>query len=261
MRVDRAGRVEIPFAGMVSVAGRTTTEVQQIIERRLAEKASQPQVIVTWISGDANSVIVSGDVKNPGRRPLGLTRENLLDVVALSGGPTHASADTMVSVTRGGVTASAPLSTIETVPSENILMEPQDRVQVDFAPRTFLVFGATGRVAQTAFEDRRVSLAEAMARSGGLDDSRADPASVFLFRMEPAPMARAIGLGDAVAPVPVIYRANLSDPQNFFLMERLAMRDKDLLYVANAKTVQLYKFLQLIYTVVTPAVTAKTITQ
>ena len=44
-------------------------------------------------------------------------------------------------------------------------------------------------------------------------------------------------------------------------MERLPMRDKDLLYVANARTVQLYKFLQLIYTLDTPAVTGREIPQ
>lgn len=257
MQVDRAGRISFPYVGMITVAGHTATEIQDMIQTRLAEKASQPQVIVTVVSGDTNSVIVSGDVKNPGRRPLSMTRENLLDVIALSGGPSHASADTLVSVTRGRAKATVPLTTIEAVSSENIPMEAQDRVQVDFSPRSFLVFGATGRVAQTPFEATRVSLAEAMARSGGLDDSRADPASVFLFRMETGAVARAVGVDTNQNLVPVIYRTDLRDPQNFFLMERLAMQDKDLLYVANAKTVQIYKFLQLIYTIVTPVVTGK----
>ncbi len=257
MQVDRNGRIDFPFVGSVVVAGHTPTEVQDIIKSRLAEKASQPQVIVTVVSDDANSVIVSGDVKSPGRRQLTLSHETLLDVIALSGGPSHDAADSEVSVTRGRASGTVSLTDVQTKPSENIVVAPQDRIQVDFAPRTFLVFGATGRVAQTPFDARRVSLAEALARSGGLDDNRADPASVFLFREEPAATARALGLNPALPTVPVIYRADLRDPQNFFLMERVAMRDKDLLYAANAKTVQVYKFLQLIYTLVTPVVTGK----
>jgi polysaccharide export outer membrane protein len=257
IQVDRNGRIDFPFVGSIAVAGHTPTEVQEIIKSRLAEKASQPQVIVSVVSGDTNSIIVSGDVRSPGRRQLSLSHESLLDVIALSGGPTHDSADTVVTVTRGRASGTVPLPAVQTDAAENILMAPQDRVQVDFAPRTFLVFGATGRVAQTPFDARRVSLAEAMARSGGLDDNRADPASVFLFREEPASIARALGISTTQPTVPVIYRADLRDPQNFFLMERLSMRDKDLLYAANARTVQIYKFLQLIYTIVTPVVTGK----
>jgi polysaccharide export outer membrane protein len=261
LQVDRSGMIEIPFAGLVSVAGRTPTEVQQIIESRLAEKAASPQVIVTVLSGDTNSVIVSGDVKNPGRRQLTLAGETLLDAIALSGGPSRDPFDTLVRVDRGGVSATVPLTSIQDNPAENIRMQPQDRVQVMFIARTFLVFGATGRVSQVAFDAPRLSLAEAMARSGGLDDNRADPSSIYLFRMEPPSVAQVLNLPPRPEATPVIYHTDLRDPQNFFLMQRFAMKDKDLLYVANARSVQFYKFLQLIYTIVTPAVTGKQLSQ
>ena len=45
--VARDGGISVPFAGRVPVAGRTTVEVQREIEKRLAEKAIEPQVIVT----------------------------------------------------------------------------------------------------------------------------------------------------------------------------------------------------------------------
>ena len=76
VQVDRAGRITVPFAGQVSVAGRTATEVESIIQNRLAAKAAEPQVIVTVVSGDTNTVMVSGDVKNPGRRQLTLAGRN-----------------------------------------------------------------------------------------------------------------------------------------------------------------------------------------
>ena len=162
-------------------------------------------------------------------------------------------------VTRGDTTAVVPLTAVQDNPAQDIRMQPQDRVQVEFAPRSFLVFGATGTVAQTPFAAKRVSLAEALARSGGLDDNRANPAAVFLFRQEPEAIGRVLGLPAPTPPrpIPVIYRADLRDPQNFFLMQQVSMQDKDLLYVANAQTVQINKVLQLIYTVVTPVVTGR----
>ena len=52
----------------------------------------------------------------------------------------------------------------------------------------------------------------------------------------------------------------MREPQTFFLLQRFEVHDKDIIYVANAPSVQIYKFLQLIYTLATPAITARTLT-
>ena len=115
---------------------------------------------------------------------------------------------------------------------------------------------------------------DAVARVGGLDDSRANPEAVFLFRYERPANAQTLGLIPVgtrlVAPTPVIpgavpqglpvvYRVNMRDPQTYFAIQQFAMQDKDLIYIANAPTVQIYKFLQLIYTFATPAITARAV--
>jgi|GEM_PF-5203755 len=53
----------------------------------------------------------------------------------------------------------------------------------------------------------------------------------------------------------------MRDPQSYFALQGLTMREKDVIDIASAPTVQIYKLLQLIYTVVSPAVTAKLLTQ
>ncbi len=274
VQVDRSGMIMIPYAGEIHVAGRTTTQVQRIIESRLSQQASQAQVLVSVLSNGSNVVYVSGDVKNSGRFPLSLAHETVLDMVALAGGPTHSPQDTVIKVTRRGHEATTSLTRIQTDAAENLPVEPLDRIQVDYLPRSYVAFGATGRVAQIPFDAANVSLAEAVARAGGLDDNRANPEAVFLFRFEDAADAKAAGLaGPAPIPaspatpgaipngLPVLYRVNMRDPQSYFAIQRFTMRDKDLVYIANAPTVQIYKFLQLLYTFVTPAVTARTLTQ
>jgi polysaccharide export outer membrane protein len=59
--------------------------------------------------------------------------------------------------------------------------------------------------------------------------------------------------------IPVIDHVNMRDPLAFFAIQQFAMPDKDLIYIPNAPTVQVYKFLQLVYTRATPAVTTKTL--
>ena len=272
VQVDRNGMIMVPYGGEIHVSGLTTTAVQRIIESRLASKTAQPQVLVSTLSNGSNIAYVSGDVRTPGRYSLSLAHERLLDMVALAGGPTHSPQDTIVKVNRSGREATTSLHRIQTIPAENIAVEPLDRIQVDYLPRTYLAFGATGHVSQVHFDADTVSLAEAVARVGGLDDNRANPEAVFLFRFESAHDTRTIGLWptqadeEAVIPgampqgTPVIYQVNLRDPQSFFSIQQFAMKDKDLLYIANAPTVQLYKFLQLIYTFASPAITAREVT-
>lgn len=274
LQVDRNGTISIPYAGTIRVSGHTTAQVQKMIEGRLSQQAAQAQVLVTLLNNGSNVVYISGDVKNSGRFPLSLTRERLLDIIALAGGPTHSPQDTVVKVTRRDRQATTSLTAIQTSSAENIAVEPLDRIQADYVPRSFLSFGATGRVAQLPFDAAQVSLAEAVARLGGLNDDRANPEGVYLFRFEDAQNARAVGL--PVAPnvltpsktpgtlpqgIPVVYHVNMRDPQSYFALQRFTMRDKDVLYIANAPTVQIYKFLQLIYTFATPALAAKVATQ
>ena len=274
LQVDRDGTISIPYAGTVRVAGHTTAQVQKMIEGRLAQQAAQAQVLVTLLNNGSNVVYISGDVKASGRFPLSLSRERLLDIIALAGGPTHSPQDTVVKVTRRGRQATTSLTAIQTNPDENIAVEPLDRIQADYVPRSFLSFGATGRVAQLPFDSAQVSLAEAVARLGGLNDDRANPEGVYLFRFEDAQDARAVGLevppglatpaktpGTLPQGIPIVYHVNMRDPQSYFALQRFTMRDKDVIYIANAPTVQIYKFLQLVYTFATPAITAKVLTQ
>ena len=267
LQVDRNGMIMVPYAGEIRVAGLTTTAVQRLIESRLAQKTSQAQVLVTLATNGSNVAYVSGDVKNPGRYQLSLAHETLLDMIALAGGPTHSPQDTVVKVNRRGQEATTSLTRVQTVARENIPVEPLDRIQFDYLPRSYLSMGASGKVAQIQFDAATVSLAEAVARVGGLDDNRANPEAVFLFRFERPGNARALGINDAgptlaraaaVIPgamaqgVPVIYRVNMRDPQTFFESQQFAMQDKDIIYIANAPTVQIYKFLQLIFSFTSP---------
>ncbi|MGI4952457.1 MAG: polysaccharide biosynthesis/export family protein [Janthinobacterium lividum] len=275
LQVDRNGNITVPYAGQIRVSGQTMTDVQRTIERRISDRTAQPQVVVSLVTNGSNIVYISGDVRTPGRYPLTLAHERLLDIVALAGGPTHSPQDTLVKVSRRGREATTSLTRVQTIAEENIPVDPQDRIQVDYLPRSYLSFGATGRIAQIQFDAATVSLAEAVARAGGLDDSRANPEAVFLFRYERPVNAQALGLAPAglagsSAPVipgamaqgiPVVYRVNMRDPQSYFAIQQFAMNDKDVIYIANAPTVQIYKFLQLIYTFTSPAITARAVTQ
>lgn len=49
--------------------------------------------------------------------------------------------------------------------------------------------------------------------------------------------------------IPTIYRTNLRDGAGYFAARDMKMRDKDIIYVSNASSVELIKFLNVIDTV------------
>ena len=266
VQVDSRGTIELPFVGRVAAAGHTPTELSDIIREGLRRVSQDPQVLVTLQEGLSNAVFVQGDVRNPGRKQLTLNREHLLDAVALSGGTSYPSQDTVVELTRNNRSARASLRHVEDTPAENVALRPGDRVRLFRLQRSFTVFGATGKVSEVYFETPELNLAEGVARAGGPDDSRADPNAVFLFRFEPADVATLLGAipppgTPRTAPRPVVYRLDMMNPSSYFLAQKFDMRNKDLIYIANARTNLLSKFVNIAYSLAIPAFTAKQVTQ
>ena len=82
---------------------------------------------------------------------------------------------------------------------------------------------------------------------GGINDGRGDPEGLYLMRLEDRALAeRAYGAAPGSSPaVPVAYRFNMDLASTFFLTQRFRMRDNDILFVANAPSVELQKLLDI----------------
>ena len=257
--VARDGAISVPFADRIPVAGKSPLEVQRVIEQRLADKAIEPQALVAITKSISNSATVSGEVVAGARVPLSVNGDRLLDVIALAGGAKAPVYDTFVRLSREGVTATIPMEKLVSEPAENIYAWPGDVLTLVSVPQTFSVFGATGTNIQVAFGAQEITLAQALAKAGGLQDLRADPAGVFLFRFEPPAVVGALKAPPlAIGPggtSPVVYRLDLSDANSYFFAQRFPVEDKDIIYVANARLNELQKFFTLLNTITGPVIT------
>ena len=257
--VGRDGGISVPFAGRVPVAERSTVDVQSEIEHRLAEKAIEPQVIVTISKSVTNAATVSGEVVTGARVPLSVNGDRLLDLIALAGGAKAPVYSTFVRLFRNGVTATIPMERLVSDPAENMYGQPGDILTLVQVPQTFSVLGATGQNAQVNFNAERITLVEALAKAGGLLDQRSDPAGVFLFRFEPPAVVTALNAPQlATGPdrsSPVVYRLDMSNANAYFLAQRFPVEDKDIIYVANARLNELQKFFTLLNTLTGPVIT------
>jgi polysaccharide export outer membrane protein len=256
--VGPEGAISVPFAGRVAVTGRTPLQVQTIIEQRLAQQVIQPQVIIGVTKSATYSATVSGEHVSGARVPLSVGGDRLLDVIASAGGSKSPIYETSVRLSRNGQTATIPMSALVSDPAQDVYLWPGDVITVVHTPNEFTVFGATTNNAEIPFGAERLSLAQAIAKAGGLADSRADPEGVFLFRFEKPTVVEALKLprptGYSGEYAPVLYHLDLRRVDGYFLAKRFAVANDDLIYVANAKLAELQKFFTLIGTITSPVI-------
>src|SRR5437588_1755655 len=248
------GTIYVPFAGNTLVTGKSLREIEAEITRKLRGRAHEPQVLVRLIANNTAYVTVVGDVNNSVRMPLTPRGEHLLDALAVAGGTKNPVEKMTLQVTRGDGVYSLPLETVIRDPRQNIPLRAGDVVTALFQPLSFTALGATGKSDEINFEARGISLAQALARAGGLVDTRSNAEGVFIFRFE-SEQALRFSADVPTTPdgrVPVIYRVDLKDPRSFFVAQSFPMENKDVLYIANAPGSELQKFLNLLLSTIYP---------
>jgi polysaccharide biosynthesis/export protein len=255
--IDGSGNINVPFVGAVKAIGRTPSELQAYIAARLKKIAHDPQVLVQLVRNETSYVTVVGDVPNSTRMQLSARGERVLDALAAAGGVKQPINKIMVQVTRGETTALEPLQNLIRDPRQNVPLKAGDIVTALYQPYSFTALGATGKNEEINFVAQGITLAQALARAGGLQDSRSDVQGVFIFRMEgqqalnwPSQPVHTTADGK----VPVIYHVNMKDPDSFFVAQSFMMDNKDVLYVSNAPIAELQKVLNLVFSVVYPIV-------
>jgi polysaccharide export outer membrane protein len=249
MVVSPGGEISLPYAGIVKVAGKTPFEVQKRIVDNLSDRAIQPQATVSITENRANTVVLNGEVSKPGLYPLSLKGDRLLDVIAAGGGTKFPARETNVLVIRGEQRAQQLLTAIVEDHQENILIQTGDQIYVNYEPRRYTVVGAVQKPGVYPFEAIQVNVLEAVAATGGLIDSRADAGGVFVFRHERSELVRKFSSAPATKSagrVPVVYRINMRSPEAFFFASGFKLRDKDVVYVANAEGAEASKLLRLV---------------
>ena len=247
--VNVDGVINVPFAGTVSVAGKTPQQIEADLVERLKSKANQPQVLVRVIRNATQNVTVVGEVAASTRMQLTAKGERLLDAVAAAGGVRQPVGKITVQLSRGGKVMTMPLDSVIQDPKQNVYLQPGDVVTALFQPLSFTALGATGKNEEVNYEAQGITLAQALGRMAGVRDTQADARGVFIFRFEDPGVVQS---GDQPLPqtpegkVPVVYRIDLKDPRAFLVAQNFPMKNKDVVYVANAPAAELQKFLNIL---------------
>lgn len=250
VRVDDAGYISLPFVGRLSVEGNTAREVGVMIRHGLQGLSQNPQVLVTFEQSLTSSIILAGEIARPGRLVLTTNRESLSDAIALAGGFRGEAKDVVARVERAGQSYEIRLADLLSLPALDIPIAPGDRITLISRPQSFSVLGAPNKADEIRFPRTKLTLAQAVALAGGANPNAGDAAAIFVFRYV---------LQDNGTEAPIVYHLNMMKPGAYFLSQRFAMRDGDVLYIGNARANQPSKFIQLLSQLFAPIVTVRSV--
>ena len=240
VRVDHKGTISLPYAGRVKVAGLDPQQVEDRLRSRLAGVTFEPQVYVEIVSDRGSSVLVSGEVKGPGRFSMLEGPMTLIDALARAGGATKPAHQVDVIIRRGKSVSRIPLSRVQS--GQNMQLRAGDEITLEINAKVFNALGAVQNTGQIEFAKSNPTLMDALAQVGGLNGTQASNTGVFVFRLrEPKAWLDADNRWQEGA---VIFKFDFSKPETMFIAQAFGMRNGDTIYVTNAPAVEWIRSLQ-----------------
>ena len=225
--VNSDGKVFFPYVGAVQAGGRTVQQIRSDIVEGLRRVIKDPQVDVSVLNFRSQRVVVAGEVRTPGAVPITDVPPTLSEVIAQAGGATPAADLGGVTVTRGGTTLPIDLYAYYYGgnAAQNVRLQAGDVVNVgDQRYNKVFVLGEVGRPNSLVMPRGRMTLAEAIADSGGVNPFSAHAGQVYVIRD-----------GGAKAQ---IFHLNASSPDALVMADRFDLAARDVVYVDAAPVVR-----------------------
>lgn len=232
LRLDAAGKISLPYVGELKVSGMTLTQVEQAVRQRLKGKAVDPQVHAELVGDLSGSVLVAGGVKIPGRYSALQGPLTLLDAINQAGGPVLEPHLVNVVVRTGSKVYTYRYQDL--LQGKNQPVPPRSEIVVERARQRFVAMGAVKSPGLHDLPSANPSLLETLGTMGGLEESKADPSGVFVFRLVEE---------DAAKPHAVVFRLNMRNPEAIFLARQFLMQPEDAVYVTNAAVYEWQKII------------------
>ncbi len=177
IRVTSEGRINFPLVGELSVADKTTAQIERLISDRLTreEYLIHPHVSVRVKEYLSKKVLILGAVKNPGSYPL-QESERLLNVVSRAGGVDFAEGANRINLVRTArvngyeqkividINLRRLLNGDDT--GSNFLVHNKDVINIPKAEKIFII-GQVNTPGDYVLKDKDLSLMEAIGMAGG----------------------------------------------------------------------------------------------
>lgn len=225
--VAEDGTIFYPYVGTVSVAGKTTRQIRDLLAQRLAKFIEKVQLDVRMAAFRSKRVYVVGEVLKPGQQDVTDIPMTVLEAVNRAGGFSPEADHSRVLLTRKGTTYRVDIQAMyeDGATEQNALLEPGDILNVqDRSFNKIFVLGEVNKPGSLVMTKKRSTLAEALADTGYISQDRSNPKWIYVMRGE--------------SNTPELFHLDGSSPDAMLLADRFALKPRDIVYVDTADVVR-----------------------
>ncbi len=240
--VHEDGSLYFPYAGKVKVAGMTLEELRVELTRRLSRFLTSPQLDVSVARAASQRVFISGAFEQ--KLPLALNNIplNLPDALGRAGLINDEADLSAVTLTRNGQRYVLDIEELARVgaPLDRIALQAGDALHVPFNDqKKIYVMGELNRPQSLTYRTASISLADAIGRSGSVNQNTARAKSAYVIRNSSPE-------NDLVTNV-AIYQLDLNDPTALVLSDKFMLQRGDVIYIGSPGIVRWNRFISQLF--------------
>lgn len=235
--IDNKGNVQVPYGGIVHVAGMRIDEAQRAVEESFFKVFVKPQVTVRVASYRSQQIYVDGEVHSPGVVPVNDVPLTLNEAISRAGGFSQTADQSRMIVVRNGNSSRVNLTRMldrNLSPSDIVLKDGDLLRVVSREEYGVYVMGEVNKPS-TAYPLRsgRLTLSEAISQAGSMNSSSADATQVFVVR----------GSSDKN---PEVFHLDARSPVSMVLANQFELKPRDVVYVDGNGLVRFSRVLNLL---------------
>ncbi len=226
--VSEDGTIFYPHVGTLDVAGKTLTQIRESLTEKISGFIQNPQLDVRIAGFRSQNAYILGQVKTPGPQPITDIPLTVVRALGLSDGVTPEADLTGATLTRNEKLFPIDLLAVlkDGKVDQNMVLRDGDILHIpDQNFRKIYVMGELYRqVSVLIGQNRRsISLTEALAEAGGVDQVTSNPGRIYVARGNPnKPGER------------TIYHLDAESPDALVLGEHFQLQPRDLVFVGTA---------------------------
>ena len=217
------GNLYLPLVGRVHAAGKTVSELNQILRTQFSHYLKTPDVLVRVLSYEGKRYFVNGQVMRSGQYTLNDQPISVYTALGQAGGVNTETGDnTNIQLIRQGQTYHLNVVELEKqgLSLHNLLIQPNDTIFVNAKQNQKLyVMGESNKSQALTLRDQGMTLSDVLGESEGVNPYSASAARIFVMRT------------DLNTKTSTIYHLNLSSLGNLALANQFQMQKNDIVYI------------------------------